>query len=68
MSRRLVGAGLLAGVLFSGAAVTQTFTAALAQDETSGGTVTLTIGLLQDLSSPNVTVGFLVPDYEVWNI
>ncbi len=68
MSRRLIGAGLLAGVLFSGAAVTQTFAPALAQEESSGDTVTLTIGLLQDLSSPNVTVGYLVPDYELWNL
>jgi peptide/nickel transport system substrate-binding protein len=30
--------------------------------------VTLTVGLLQDLSSPNVTVGYLVADYEMWNL
>lgn len=30
--------------------------------------VTLTIGLTQDLSSPNVTVGYLVADFEVWNL
>ena len=30
--------------------------------------MTLTIGLLQDLSSPNVTVGFLVSDFELWNL
>lgn len=36
---------------------------AAAQDE-----VTLTIGLLQDMSSPNVTVGYLVPEFEVWNL
>ncbi|MEZ5255369.1 MAG: ABC transporter substrate-binding protein [Ilumatobacteraceae bacterium] len=30
--------------------------------------VTLTIGLLQDLASPNVTQGYLVSDYEVWNL
>lgn len=35
-----------------------------AQDDT----VTLTIGLTQDLSSPNVTVGYLVADFEVWNL
>ena len=28
----------------------------------------MTIGLLQDMSSPNVTVGYLVPEFEVWNI
>lgn len=64
MSRRLIGVGLATGVLFSGAVMST----ALAQDEPSGNTVTLTIGLLQDLSSPNVTVGYLVPDYEVWNL
>ncbi|HWL44774.1 MAG TPA: ABC transporter substrate-binding protein [Ilumatobacter sp.] len=31
-------------------------------------TVTLTIGLTQDLASPNVTVGYLVSDFEVWNL
>src|SRR5262245_61309367 len=30
--------------------------------------VTMTIGLLQDLSSPNVAVGYLVADYEMWNL
>ena len=30
--------------------------------------VTLTVGLIQDLSSPNVTVGYLVADYELWNL
>jgi peptide/nickel transport system substrate-binding protein len=68
MSRRLIGAGLVAGVLFSGAALAQTLGPALAQGESSGDNVTLTIGLLQDLSSPNVTVGFLVSDFEVWNL
>ncbi len=28
----------------------------------------MTIGLLQDMSSPNVTVGYLVPEFEVWNL
>jgi peptide/nickel transport system substrate-binding protein len=32
------------------------------------GDVTMTVGLLQDLSSPNVTVGYLVADYELWNL
>ena len=35
-----------------------------AQDDT----VTMTIGLLQDMSSPNVAVGYLVPEFEVWNL
>jgi peptide/nickel transport system substrate-binding protein len=63
MSRRLVGAGLLVGAVLSGVAVAPV----LAQTD-DGDTVTLTIGLLQDLSSPNVTVGFLVSDFELWNL
>ncbi len=39
--------------------------AASAQDE---GDVTLTVGLMQNLSSPNVTAGYLVSDYELWNL
>lgn len=31
-------------------------------------TVTLTVGLQQDLDSPNVTAGYLVSSYEVWNL
>lgn len=30
--------------------------------------VTLTVGLLQDIDSPNVTAGYLVSSYEVWNL
>jgi peptide/nickel transport system substrate-binding protein len=36
---------------------------AIAQDE-----VTLTVGLVQDMSSPNVTLGYLVPEFDVWNL
>jgi peptide/nickel transport system substrate-binding protein len=36
---------------------------AAAQDE-----VTLTVGLVQDMSSPNVAVGYLVPEFDVWNL
>jgi peptide/nickel transport system substrate-binding protein len=60
MLRRFVGAGLLAGVVILGTAVGP----AAAQDDQ----VTMTIGLLQDMSSPNVTVGYLVPEFEVWNM
>jgi peptide/nickel transport system substrate-binding protein len=63
MSRRLVGAGLLAGALVLGASAPQVLAGGDGDD-----TVTLTIGLLQDLSSPNVTVGFLVSDFELWNL
>ena len=30
--------------------------------------VTLTVGLMQDLDSPNVTAGYLVSSYELWNL
>ncbi len=33
-----------------------------------GDRVTLTVGLMQDLDTPNVTAGFLVSSYEVWNL
>jgi peptide/nickel transport system substrate-binding protein len=38
---------------------------------TSGGdgeTVTLTVGVIQDVDTPNVTAGFLVSSYELWNL
>ena len=57
MKRLIAAAVLVAGL--SGALGHH----ASAQDE-----VTLTIGLIQDLSSPNVTVGYLVSDYELWNL
>ena len=38
---------------------------ATAQDDEK---VVLTIGLTQDLDSPNVTVGELVSSYELWNL
>ncbi len=61
--------GRLASVA-AGLAVTVGVTIAVApvagaQDDAP---VTLTVGLLQDLASPNVTAGYLVSDYEVWNL
>lgn len=67
MSRRLVGAGLVVGALLLGTGAPQVL-AGTDGGDADGDTVTLTIGLLQDLSSPNVTVGFLVPDFELWNL
>ncbi|HEX4983520.1 MAG TPA: ABC transporter substrate-binding protein [Ilumatobacteraceae bacterium] len=61
MTRRLIGAGLLAGVASTLLVVPN----AAAQDESQ---ITLTVGLLQDLDSPNVTAGFLVSSYELWNL
>ncbi len=59
MLRRLLGVGVIAGAVLLGSPGAP----ATAQDE-----VTMTIGLLQDMSSPNVTVGYLVPEFEVWNL
>jgi peptide/nickel transport system substrate-binding protein len=58
--RRLVGIGAVVAVVTLGASVAQV----AAQDEP----VTLTIGLMQDMSSPNVAVGYLVADFETWNL
>lgn len=58
MKRRLGLVAVLAAFAGLSAAPAQ------AQDDT----VTMTIGLLQDMSSPNVTVGYLVADFEVWNL
>ena len=59
MLRRLLGAGVVAGAALLGSVAP-----AAAQD----ATVTLTIGLLQDMSSPNVTQGYLVAEFEMWNL
>ena len=58
MSKRLFGAGLLVGTMLLGPP-----SPVAAQDE-----VTMTIGLPQDMSSPNVTVGYTVAEFEVWNL
>ncbi|MCX6520472.1 MAG: ABC transporter substrate-binding protein [Actinobacteria bacterium] len=42
--------------------------AGLASASASDEQVTLTVGLIQDLDTPNVTAGFLVSSYEVWNL
>ncbi len=61
MTRRLIGAGLLVGI----ASMLVIVPNAAAQDESR---ITLTVGLLQDLDSPNVTAGYLVSSYELWNL
>ena len=42
--------------------------AGLASASVADEQVTLTVGLIQDLDTPNVTAGFLVSSYEVWNL
>ena len=56
--KRLIAAAVLVAALSGGIGHR-----AGAQDE-----VTLTVGLLQDMSSPNVTLGYLVPEFDVWNL
>ncbi len=64
--RRRFSALLVASVCLAsmGVAVAATPGVSGAQDEL----VTLTIGVTQDLDSPNVTAGYLVSSYEVWNL
>jgi peptide/nickel transport system substrate-binding protein len=61
MTRRLIAAGLMVGI----ASTMVIAPNAAAQDESR---ITLTVGLLQDLDSPNVTAGYLVSSYELWNL
>jgi peptide/nickel transport system substrate-binding protein len=63
--RRLIGAGLAAAAV---AALIVGTTADAQGDDEDGDVVTMTVGLLQDLSSPNVTVGALVSEFEMWNL
>ena len=64
MLRRLVIAGFsLAAVVLGGAPSAMPIAGAA-----SGGDVTMTVGLLQDMSSPNVAIGYLVPEFDVWNL
>lgn len=59
------------GFVMAALAVVGATTVAVAQDDEetdAGDRVTMTIGLLQDMASPNVTVGYLVPEFEVWNL
>jgi peptide/nickel transport system substrate-binding protein len=65
MSRRNVGLAMLVGLgaLVAGGAVTGAASAS-SDDER----ITLTVGLTQDLDTPNVTAGYLVSSYELWNL
>jgi peptide/nickel transport system substrate-binding protein len=53
-----------------GIAVAALGTMVVSTANASGGdeTITLTVGLMQDLDSPNPTAGFLVSAYELWNL
>ena len=67
MSRRNVALAMLVGLggLVAGAAATATGAAASVDDSER---VTLTVGLTQDLDTPNVTAGALVASYELWTL
>jgi peptide/nickel transport system substrate-binding protein len=56
----LVGLGAL---LVGGAATTGAVSAGSKDTK-----VTLTVGVIQDLDSPNVTAGYLVSSFELWNL
>lgn len=58
--RRLLGVGAIVAAV--------TISASVAQVSAQDAPVTLTIGLMQDMSSPNVAVGYLVADFETWNL
>src|SRR5690606_11072561 len=58
--RRLLGVGAVVAAV--------TISASVAQVSAQDAPVTLTIGLMQDMSSPNVAVGYLVADFETWNL
>ncbi|MFN8021098.1 MAG: ABC transporter substrate-binding protein [Acidimicrobiales bacterium] len=62
--KRLIAGAALVGAL--GLVPVAAATSVVSADDAAP--VTLTVGLLQDLSSPNVTVGYLVSDYEVYNL
>lgn len=64
MQRRLWSGLVAAAAVALGAAGV----AGQAQASTEGGTVTLSVGVTQDIDSPNVTVGYTVAVYELWNL
>jgi peptide/nickel transport system substrate-binding protein len=75
MSRRNVARAVLArtiltglGALLVGAGVGSSALSAGASAGSDDEKVTLTVGIIQDLDTPNVTAGFLVSSYELWNL
>jgi peptide/nickel transport system substrate-binding protein len=62
-------AAVVAGLVVAGiGGLTLAAGAGLASASPEDDQVTLTVGLIQDLDTPNVTAGFLVSSYEVWNL
>jgi peptide/nickel transport system substrate-binding protein len=66
MSRRNVALAMLVGLAAMSAGVAATATGAAASSEEER--ITLTVGLTQDLDTPNVTAGALVSSYELWTL
>jgi peptide/nickel transport system substrate-binding protein len=66
MSRRTVAFAMLVGLGAVGAGAAATATSAGASSEEER--ITLTVGLTQDLDTPNVTAGALVSSYELWTL
>jgi peptide/nickel transport system substrate-binding protein len=65
MMRRAVPAiAIAAGLFLVGGALGGGWVSASSNEQT----ITLTVGLMQDIDSPNVTAGYLVSSYEVWNL
>lgn len=65
LRRRILGIAVTTTAL--GAAVVGSVVGP-AGETSAAGNVTLTVGLLQDVDSPNVTVGYTVAAYELWNL
>jgi peptide/nickel transport system substrate-binding protein len=59
---------MLAAAILGGAPSASRFAGASPLAESGEDEVTMTIGLLQDMSSPNVAIGYLVPEFDVWNL
>jgi len=56
------------GIALTTAALGATVVASTAATTAADTAVTLTVGLLQDIDSPNVTVGYTVAAYETWTL
>ncbi len=68
MKRHLTGLVAALAVLATVTAPADAGGAPAHRPSAEDGDVTMTIGLIQDLSSPNVAVGFAVSDFEMWNL
>ncbi|MEY4175915.1 MAG: hypothetical protein RI900_3080 [Actinomycetota bacterium] len=58
----------IAVVVTAAAALAMALAGATAGGVRAADQVTLTVGLMQDIDSPNVTAGYLVSSFELWNM